>query len=185
MKKQFIHGLLAGLAAVLVGAMMIVLLVMKLGPVPVNADQQPPALEARLLGLAVHASVARHAREQPNPVPPTEENLIAGMEIYTQMCAKCHGQPNAGPSIYGGSFYPPAPQLAGHPPEYTEAEIFWVVKHGIRNTAMLAWGRQLSDDNIWQVVSFLKRLDALPPAVAAEWKKERGGDSNRRSGSDK
>jgi mono/diheme cytochrome c family protein len=179
MKKQFIQGLLTGMTAVLVGATAIALLLMKLGPVPVNADQQPPALEARLLGLAVHASVVRHTEERPNPAPPTEENLIAGMEIYTQMCAKCHGQPNAGSSIYGESFYPPAPQLAGHPPEYTEAEIFWIVKHGIRNTAMPAWGRQLSDENIWQMVSFLKRLDALPPAVAAEWKKERRGDSKR------
>jgi len=174
MKKQFIQGLLTGLTAVSVGAAAIAFLLMKLGPVPVNADQQPPALaalEARLLGMAVHASVARHAQEQPNPVPPTDENLIAGAEIYTQMCAKCHGQPNAGPSIYGTSFYPPAPRLTARPPEYTEAELFWGVKHGIRNTAMPAWGGQLSDEDIWQVAAFLKRLDALPPAVTAEWKK--------------
>jgi mono/diheme cytochrome c family protein len=182
MKKRYIQGLLTGVTAVIAGATLIALLVMKLGPVPVNADQQPPALaalEARLLGMAVHASVARHTQERPNPMPPTEENLIAGAEIYAQMCAKCHGRPNAGPSVYGESFYPPAPRLAGRPPGYTEAEIFWIVKHGIRNTAMPAWGRQLSDENIWQVASFLKRLDDLPPAVAAEWKKERGDESRR------
>ena len=179
MKKPFIQGLLTGITAVLLGAVVVALLVMKLGPVPVNADQQPPTLEARLLGLAVQASVARHAQEQPNPVLPTEENLMAGAEIYRQMCAKCHGQPNAAPSIYGASFYPPAPQLAGHPPQYTEAEIFWIVKHGIRNTAMPAWGRQLADEDIWQVAAFLKRLDTLPPTVAAEWKKQRRRESNQ------
>src|SRR5262245_48766976 len=131
MRKRFIQGMLAGLTAVLVGAAVIAPLVMKLGLVPVNADRRPPAWEARLLGMAVHASVARHAEERPNPVPPTEENLIAG------------------------------------------AELFWIVKHGIRNTAMPAWGRQLSDEDIRQVVAFLKRLDPLPPAVAAEWKKGR------------
>ncbi|MBI1762210.1 MAG: cytochrome c [Acidobacteria bacterium] len=158
MKKQFIKGALIGIAAFLLGAVVIALLVMKLGSVPVNADQQPTALEARLLGLAVHASVARRAQQQPNPVLSTEGGLTTGAEIYTHMCAKCHGQPNAGPSIYGASFYPPAPQLTSHPPQYTEAEIFWIVKHGIRNTAMPAWGRQLSDEDIWQVVAFLKRL---------------------------
>lgn len=170
MKKQFIQGLLTGLAVILGGATVIALLLMKLGPVPVNADQQPPALEARLLGMALHASVARHAGPRNNPLPATDENLIAGAEIYNQMCAKCHGQPNAGASIYGSSFYPPAPQLAGHSPKYTEAETFWIVKHGIRNTGMPAWGRQLSDEDIWQVAAFLKRLDSLPPAVAAKWK---------------
>src|SRR5262245_50417760 len=108
MRKQFIQGLLTGVTAVLVGAAATALLVMKLGAVPVNADKQPPVLEARLLGLALHASVARHAENRPNPLPTTEENLVAGAEIYAQMCAKCHGRPNAGPSIYGASFYPPA-----------------------------------------------------------------------------
>jgi mono/diheme cytochrome c family protein len=179
MRKRFIQGILTGLTAVLVGAAVIAHLVMKLGIVPVNADRRPPAWEARLLGMAVHASVARHAEERPNPVPPTEENLIAGAEIYMQMCAKRHGRPNDGPSIYGASFYPPAPQLAAHPPQYTEAELFWIFKHGIRNTAMPAWGRQLSDEGIRQAVTFLKRLDPLPPAVAAEWKKGRDGAADQ------
>jgi len=179
MSKQFIQGLLTGVTAVLVGAAATALLVMKLGAVPVNADKQPPVLEARLLGLALHAAVARHAENRPNPLPTTEENLVAGAEIYAQMCAKCHGRPNAGPSIYGASFYPPAPQLATHPPQYTEAELFWIIKHGVRNTAMPAWGRQLSDENIWQVVAFLKRLDSLQPAVTAEREKRSRGAADQ------
>jgi mono/diheme cytochrome c family protein len=162
MRKHFIYGILTGVAAVVAGGAMIALLVMRLGLVPVNADRQPPAWEARLVGMALRASVARSAGERPNPLPATEENLSAGAEIYTQMCAKCHGQPNAGPSVYGASFYPPAPQLAAHSLVYTAAELFWIVKHGIRNTGMPAWGRQLSDENIWQVVAFLKRLDSSP-----------------------
>lgn len=175
MKKQFIQGLLTGLTALLVGAALIALLVMKLGPVPVNADQQPPGWESRLLGMAMHASVARHAATQPNPIPPTKENLIAGAEIYGQMCARCHGKPNTGSSIYGTSFYPPAPQFVIRPPQYSEPELFWITKHGIRNTGMPAWSRQLSDEDIWLVVGFLKRLGSLPQAVTAEWKKERLG----------
>lgn len=162
MRKPFIQGVLTGVAAIVVGGAMIALLVMKLGAVPVNADRQPPALEARLFGMALHASVAQYAGAQPNPLPATDENLSAGAEIYAEMCAKCHGKPNAGPGVYGASFYPPAPLLADHPSEYAEAELFWIVKHGIRNTAMPAWGRQLSDENIWQVAAFLKRRDSSP-----------------------
>lgn len=170
MKKRFIQGLLIGVLAVVASGVAIAFLVMRLGPVPVNADQQPSALEARLLGTAVHASIARKALKQSEPPPPTDESLITGAEIYSQMCAKCHGRPNAGPSIYGASFYPPAPQLAVHPSQYNETEVFWIIKHGIRNTGMLAWGKQLSDDDIRGVAAFLKRLDALPPAVTARWK---------------
>src|SRR5262249_55487623 len=137
------------------------LLVMGFALVPVTAARRPPGWDARLVGMVLRASVARSAGGRPNPLPATEENLSVGAEIYTQMCAKCHGKPNAGPSVYGASFYPPAPRLAAHSPVYTEAELFWIAKHGTGNTAMPAWGRQLSDENIWQVVAFLKRLDSL------------------------
>lgn len=54
-------------------------------------------------------------------------------------------------------------------PQYTDAELFWIIKHGIRNTGMPAWGRMLSDEDIWQIVAVLKGLDN-PPAVDAQWK---------------
>lgn len=178
-QKSFITGLLTGGVAVIALAGAATLLVMKLGLIAVNADQSPPAWEARLLGMAVHASVARHAQAPANPIPPTEENLLAGAEIYTQMCARCHGQANSSRSALGSSFYPPAPSLPGRPARYTEAELFWIVKHGIRNTSMPAWGSLLSDQDIWQVVAFVKRIDALPPAVEVEWKKARCGAANQ------
>jgi len=174
MKKKFLAGVLASILAVSLIAVVTALSVMKLGLVAINADQSPPAWEVGLLSMAVHDSVARHAPRQSNPVPATNENLIAGAEIYAQMCAKCHGQPNAGPSVFGASFYPPAPQLPGRPTRYTEAELFWIVKHGIRNTSMPAWGSLLSDQDIWQVVALVKRFDALPPAVKAGWRSHRG-----------
>jgi mono/diheme cytochrome c family protein len=52
---------------------------------------------------------------------------------------------------------------------YTEAQLFWVIKHGIRNTGMPAWGGMLSDDEVWQLVSLLKNSQDLPPSVEAHW----------------
>jgi len=38
---------------------------------------------------------------------------------------------------------------------------------------MSAWAKSklLSDRDIWAVVSFVRRIDSLPPAALAEWKK--------------
>jgi mono/diheme cytochrome c family protein len=163
--KKFLMGIVITIAFLFITA----LLVMRLGLVAVNADQSPPSLEARLMPLALHASVSRHAPLQTNPVQPTEENLNAGVEVYRQMCARCHSLPGGEPSVYGSAFYPPAPQLSGGLPQYTEAELFWTVKHGIRNTGMPAWGEMLSDEQIWQIVSVLKRPGDLPPAVETQW----------------
>ena len=163
--KKFLMGVAVTLAVLFAAA----LSVMRLGLVAVNADQSAPTLEARLMPMALHASVSRHAPSEINPMQPTEENMKAGVKIYRQMCSRCHSLPGRAPSMYGSAFYPPAPQLSGGLPQYTEAELFWTIKHGIRNTGMLAWGRMLSDEQIWQVVTVLKRSGDLPPGVEAEW----------------
>jgi mono/diheme cytochrome c family protein len=135
------------------------------GFVPVNADAVPSSLEKRLFPMVVHASVARGAKQQPSGESSTAEDLLAGAEIYKGLCAQCHGKLNGRPSVFGASFYPPAPQLPGQSTSYSEAEIFWIVKHGIRNTSMPAWRNLLSDEDIWHVTAFVKRLDSLPPDV--------------------
>jgi mono/diheme cytochrome c family protein len=55
-----------------------------------------------------------------------------------------------------------------HDPEW---HIFYVTKHGIRNTGMPAWKNLMSDTDIWKVTGFLSRINKLPPAVQEEWNK--------------
>ena len=140
----------------------------KLGVLPVQADVAPSRLEASLLGTALHASVSRHAPKHDNPTPASQENLMAGAQLYRQMCSRCHGVSKESDSVYGDSFYPPAPRLPGSRISYSDSEMFWVIKHGIRNTAMPAWGNLLSDDDIWQVVALVRKFDSLPDSVTAE-----------------
>ncbi|HET7442696.1 MAG TPA: cytochrome c [Terriglobales bacterium] len=47
--------------------------------------------------------------------------------------------------------------------------MFWVVKHGVRYTGMGAWEGEMSEVNIWKVVTFLSYLEKLPPEVEKEW----------------
>ena len=140
----------------------------RLGVLPVQADVAPSRLEATLLGSALHASVARHAPNGGNHMTASEENLMAGAKLYRQMCSRCHGLSKESASSYGQSLYPPAPQLAQHRTPYTDSELFWIVKHGIRNTAMPAWGRLLSDSEIWQAVTYVGTLDSLPDPMTPE-----------------
>src|SRR6266436_2990842 len=83
----------------------------KPGILPVQADVAPSRLEASLLGSALRASVARHAPSGGNPMPASDENLIAGAKLYRQMCSRCHGLSRESGNTYGQSFYPPAPRL--------------------------------------------------------------------------
>jgi len=129
--------------------------IVALGLAPVAADQGPSALETRLLGFAMRRAVERNARgDAPPPVSSTD--AASGEEIYKELCARCHGEPGAKSSPLARSFHPPAPILPARGSEWSERELFWIIKHGIRNTGMPAWGALLSDDDIHQVAALVK-----------------------------
>jgi mono/diheme cytochrome c family protein len=159
--KNFFLGVLATLVALTLSALACV----EFGLVETRADIPPRRWEARLMYSAVHASVRQHAPKLENPVPPTDENLIKGGRNYLDACAGCHGELGKSASDYGATFYPAVPQLSRIGTQYSEAEMFWVVKHGIRHSAMSAWAPFASDKQIWQLVGFLHRIDVLPPVV--------------------
>ena len=163
---------LLGAVLMLVILLLSALMVMRLGLMPVSADGNHSRLEARVMPLVLHAAIARHAAGETNPVLLSEDNLKSGVATYKAMCVRCHSTPQGNPSVYGQSFYPPAPQLLGGMSNYTDSQLFWTIKHGIRNTGMPAWGSMLSDDDIWQIVSLLKTQD-LPPSVESEWQAPR------------
>jgi thiosulfate dehydrogenase len=168
MNSKTIKTLILGAVAAYIFAAVVLVSFAKFGLLPVQADVAPSLLETKLLGSALRASVARHAPTGGNPMPASEDNLVAGAKLYRQMCSRCHGLSRESDNTYGRSFYPPAPRLAFSRPSYTDTEMFWIIKHGIRNTAMPAWGNLVSDDEIWQVVTLLQEFNSLPDSVRLE-----------------
>lgn len=162
--KHFLLGVLATVAIIVVGA----IAYLRLGFAEVRADLPPSRLESLLMTSAVHASVRREAPEMPNPVAPTDENLIAGGRLYIGGCAGCHGTPGKLQKEGDDGLFPAAPQLPHVGTEYSEAQIFWVVKHGIRRAGMFANGKWNSDLEIWTMAAYIKRIQSLPARVQEE-----------------
>jgi len=168
MNSNTIKTLVLGALAAYIFAALVLVSLAKLGVLPVRADVSPSPLETTLFGSALHASVARRAPNGGNPMPASEDNLLSGAKLYRQMCSRCHGLSRESDNTYGQSFYPPAPHFALSRTSYTDTQMFWIIKHGIRNTAMLAWGNFLSDEEICQVVNLLREFDSLPDSVTRE-----------------
>ena len=162
--KQFLLGSVCTVLVAVVGG----LAYLWLGLAEVRGDAPPSRLETLVMQMAVHASVRRHAPDVPNPVVPTEDNLIAGGKIYINEFAGCHGTP--GKTNEPDSLNPAAPRLQAGT-GYSEAEIFWVAKHGIRRSGMFANGLWDSDQKLWTVAAYIHRIRSLPPRVSQEIQK--------------
>jgi mono/diheme cytochrome c family protein len=98
--------------------------------------------------------------------PPADLNspkrIAAGAGLYQEMCTGCHLGPGVERSEMSQGLYPPAPELA-RGDDLTPAQQFWTIKHGVKLTAMPAWGKTHSDELIWDMVAFIRQLPKMSP----------------------
>jgi mono/diheme cytochrome c family protein len=114
--------------------------------------------------------------EQSRRYSPAPTNMQASIEegdkFFGADCAACHGLDGHTPTDAGRWMYPRAADLTS--PEvrqYSDRELFWIVKNGIRLSGMPAFGRVESDEHIWNLVHYLRTLP-----VSARPKKNEAGD---------
>lgn len=143
----------------------VVLFVALTGRVSMRADVPPSQLETEIAGRAMDASVERNAPKATNPLKADDATLLAGATIYRDHCAACHGDPVHPESPLSKTLNPPAPQFMSDSADMPEDENFYIAQHGIRWTAMPGWKNALTDQQIWQVVTFLAHMDSLPLAA--------------------
>jgi mono/diheme cytochrome c family protein len=106
----------------------------------------------------VPADKLAEARALSSPLPHSPEILEIGKNLYNGKgaCFNCHGKDGAGngPAAMG---LDPAPRNFRHHGFWrhrTEGELFWVIKHGSPGTAMIGFGEQLSDEEIWSIIQY-------------------------------
>jgi thiosulfate dehydrogenase len=172
MYKGIVVGILLALAIALIGGYIVV----RSGMIPANADAMPGRLETWMATTSLDATLSRVAPQGQNPVPPTDQNLLYGEQLFAQNCSVCHGseQGVASASPIAKGLYQKPPQFATDGVEDdAEGLSFWKIKHGIRLTGMPSFAPTLNDRQIWTIALFLKHMDKLPPAADQAWKQVR------------
>ncbi len=109
--------------------------------------------------------VPEDAAKLKNPVPATEASLAAAKALYLERCAQCHGEEGKGDGPEAAMYdVKPAdftdPHMMG---EMTEGEIFWKISEGRR--PMPSFKKQLTEEQRWQLVNYLRTLAPNPPAA--------------------
>ena len=94
-----------------------------------------------------------------NPFPPTPESLESGAATYVQVCQACHGETGRGDGPAGVALDPPPADLVVHVPLHPEADLFRFIRDGIPGTGMAPLGGQLSEEQIWHVVNYIRTLE--------------------------
>ncbi len=105
------------------------------------------------------------SRAAPIVVPDLRDSTLFrhGFEHYDAMCTSCHGAPGREAEELAAGLNPPPPRLTHAAHVWSPAELFVIVKNGIRMTGMPAFSPTHDDLAIWGMVAFLQRLPTLTP----------------------
>jgi mono/diheme cytochrome c family protein len=128
------------------------------GSRPAPPPAQPTAGASGIAGVAVK-----------NPVPATAASIAAGKAAYDATCAACHGDRAEGAIRAKRTISIIEEQNGKQPPDLTDAqwdhgssdgEIYTVMKRGLPPTMMPGFDGAVSDENIWNIVNYLRTLAA-------------------------
>jgi len=173
--------ILVSVLGTLVVLFLLAFVVMLLGAYNVGTGNHDNALMNWFLDAGMTSSVRFHARGIHPPALGDPAQVEVGAAHYREMCAMCHGAPGVAPGEIAEGLWPPAPRLGKDGLDWTEPQLFWIVKNGLKFTAMPAWGPSHSDEKIWAIVAFLQKLPRLSPAeyeaLVAKAGPEENGDS--------
>ena len=153
-----------GVAAALIGGVVI-----SAGLAPTSARPPDSELAVDVLHGTFKAAVTRGGESvrMPETLDLTDPGLIRlGAGHYANTCASCHGAPGMGQSPLALMMRPSPQHLPTVVGQFDDRELYWILREGVRFSAMPAWPADSNFDEIWAVVAFLRQL---PDMTAAEF----------------
>ena len=160
MSRGFKTTLIAA-AAVLAAALGAALCI-ELGFYNIGADDHHTKLTLAIIVQLRDRSIEARLGSIKPQLTATPDMVKAGAQHYATLCVGCHLAPGTTKSEVRTGLYP-------HPPNLAQEEIqesrraFWIIKHGIKMSAMPAWGKTLDDAAIWDVVAFVRKMPDMTP----------------------
>src|SRR5689334_13370236 len=112
---------------------------------------------------SVHRRAEQVAKEIKPPKLDEPDLIRTGLIEYHELCVVCHGAPGVPISPVGQGLNPAPPELAQESAGEEAGELFWITRNGIKMTGMPSFGVTHSDEEIWAIVAFLKRMGDLSP----------------------
>jgi mono/diheme cytochrome c family protein len=159
---KFFAGFVAALVVSALGAFLVIVS----GAYNVAATVPHTELERVIFNSTMRYSVRAHAGKELREAW-SEDQVRRGFEDYDDMCIICHGAPGKERGYIGNGLQPQPPNLAEASRHWSSAELFWIIKNGIKMTGMPAFGPTHQDEQIWNIVGFVRQL---PKISAQEFK---------------
>jgi mono/diheme cytochrome c family protein len=95
-----------------------------------------------------------------NSVSADATSLAAGKKLFSSNCSSCHGETAQGDGKIASQLDPKPANLVDETWIHgsSDGEIFIVIRDGVKNTGMKAFGSRMTAHQIWDVVNYLRSI---------------------------
>lgn len=97
----------------------------------------------------------------------TQARVVAGTSHFSTHCSVCHSAPGVDAEDMAEGMYPQPPVLTDVSKRFTPAQLFWILKNGIKMSGMPSWADH-GDEAMWNIVAFLEELPKIDKQHYAE-----------------
>ncbi|HEY1329008.1 MAG TPA: c-type cytochrome [Casimicrobiaceae bacterium] len=148
------------------------------GVYDIAATEQHTRPVYALIEATMRQSIRFHARDIDAPALDDAARVASGRSSYARNCVRCHGAPGVAPESFALGMTPSPANLAYAAREWPPEQLFWTLKRGLKMTGMPAWAFRLSDDEMWNIVAYLRVMPTESPQAyrAATSRAERETD---------
>jgi mono/diheme cytochrome c family protein len=133
--------------------------------IDLSALPEPGARESSLATSAKRWLIGRAARGSVGAAPASDASSADnGSMTYGMDCDTCHGKDGRHPTETGRWMYPRVPDLGSPGVQgWSDAELFWIIKNGVRFSGMPGFAKMQTDKEIWDLVHYVRSLGAPAP----------------------
>ncbi len=136
----------------------------------ISTAWEDPAPVTKAIARVRDASISRRATDKPPADYASPQRLQAGARKFATLgCVNCHGAPGVKWQKFSEGMNPAPPDLKEEAAGLSPSQVFWVARHGIRMTGMPAFGEAASEDELWSVAAFVKKLPEVSDADFRAW----------------
>jgi mono/diheme cytochrome c family protein len=129
------------------------------------AANAPPDFTDKVAPWVLDKALDRRAREITDPIAKDPGAVARGLSDYREDCLICHGAPGVDAAEFREGMNPTPPEIeAAAVQNLSDAKLFWVIKNGIRMSGMPAFGVNAKDDEIRDIVAFVRHVPQLTDA---------------------
>ncbi len=151
-------------------SLILVIIIIGSGAYNIAATEKHWGVTEKVIAWVRDSSIEARSRDLKVPPLDDENLLLQGAEHYQAMCTICHLAPGVNPTELSIGLYPQAPLFHQREPINDQEKkmdrakaYFWVIKNGLKMTAMPAWGLSHDDEDIWGMVAFALKMSNMTP----------------------